>query len=88
MIAKTVFGLGLAACLAGVSSLAMAQDVGSRKRGPPRPWMPAAAEMSAKTPQPQMPRQRLQRSAAEEPAKPAAAAAALEPRQVRARPIP
>ena len=42
MIARTVFRLGLAACFAGVSPLAMAQDVG-------KPEAQAAAAMEAAT---------------------------------------
>ncbi len=89
MIARTVFGLGLAACLAGVSSHAMAQDVG-------KPEARAAAAFNAAAPagantasgvaaQPGAPAQK----AAGEPAKPAAAPAApLEPVPAAATPDP
>ena len=56
MIARTVFCLGLAACFAGVSPLAMAQEMGTPEARPPPPWRrrPALALIT----QHQLPRKR------------------------------
>ncbi len=88
MIARTVFRLGLAACFAGVSPLAMAQDVG-------KPEAQAAAAMEAATaagttpaaqaaPQASAPAKKP----AQQAAKPAEHAAPLEPVPVAATPDP